>query len=285
MDDGLRAQRDASVALIDQLIRRGRELSGNLQAVSRDGAIPRERTREASAKRPDSGRVTALSNSVRAWQQDCAVAVNELSGLSKAHWLARAFSAAFLVPSTPASVVVEADVIEIVDRLLEVLQKAGASLQAMDDVAPNAGAAPRRFDFVHSGELRPVLEQAYRDSGRMLEQGSFELALITSCGVLEAILTDALEHAKRQRALTQQDRQQRDSNVANIGGWSFSERIAQAEQVGLIRGGCARLPPVARAYRDCEPDESGSRPTVSERDARIVRQVLHVIMRDLDPGR
>ena len=284
MDDGLRAQRDASVALIDQLIRRGRELSANLQAVSRDGAITSGRAQEASAERPDSARVVALSNSVRAWQQDCAVAVNELSGLSKAHWLARAFSAAFLVPSTPASVVVEADVIEIVDRLLEVLQKAGASLQAMDDVASNAGAA-RRFDFVHSGELRPVLEQAYRDSGRMFEQGSFELALITSCGVLEAILTDALEHAKRQRALTAHDGPQRESNGANIGDLSFSERIAQAEQAGLIRGGCARLPPVARAYRDSEPDESGSRPAVSERDARLARQVLHVIMRDLDPGR
>jgi hypothetical protein len=283
MDDALRAQRDASVALIDRLVRRGRELSDNLHAVSPHAALTSEPTREASAGRSDSARFTALSKSVRAWQQDCAVAVNELSGGSKAHWLARAFSAAFLVPSTPANVIVEADVIEIVDRLVEVLQKAGASLEAMDDIAPTAGAAPHRFDFVHSGELRPVLEQAYRESGRMLEQGSFELALITSCGILEAILTDALEHAKRQRVHTEQDaREHDDGNSAN---WSFAERIALAEQAGLIRGGCARLSPIARGYRDCEHGEPGSRPAASERDARLARQVLHVIMRDLDPGR
>ena len=30
--------------------------------------------------------------------------------------------------------------------------------------------------------------------------------------------------------------------------WSFERRIAAAESAALIRGGCARLPPVARNY-------------------------------------
>jgi hypothetical protein len=129
MDAELRARREASQRLVTQLIGRGIELSNELKTLAERGACPGA----------DSAAVTLAADEIRAWQQDCAVAVNELSGLSKAHWLARAFSAAFLVPSTPASVVVEADVIEIVDRLLEVLQKAGASLQAMDDVAPIDG--------------------------------------------------------------------------------------------------------------------------------------------------
>jgi len=35
----------------------------------------------------------------RAWQEDCGVIINQLSGGSKAHWLARAFSGAFLMRS------------------------------------------------------------------------------------------------------------------------------------------------------------------------------------------
>jgi len=62
---------------------------------------------------------------------------------------------------------------------------------------------------------------------------------------------------------------------------SFGERIAAAENANLIRGGCVRLPAVARAYRSIAPPDG----IVSERDARITRQVLHVVMRDLDPGR
>ena len=43
-------------------------------------------------------------------------------------------------------------------------------------------------------ELRPVVERAYTDSRRALEQADYSLALLTSCGILEAIVTDALEH-------------------------------------------------------------------------------------------
>jgi hypothetical protein len=265
MDESLRAQRDASVGLIDRLIRRGRELSRELTIVGE---------RPAPAHPAGPAAFAAVASSVRLWQQDCAAAINELSGGSKAHWLARAFSRAFLVPSTGARIVVEAGEVDIVHRLLDVLGHARASLAGMDGAGGGAAAPVRRFDFVHNEALRPVLEQAYRESAALLEQRSFELALITSCGILEAIVTDALEHRAQERA-------------AVIAGWSFEKRIAWAERAGLIRGGCARLPAVARFYRDrertaCESDGSA---TVSERDARLTRQVLHVVMRDLDPGR
>ena len=55
----------------------------------------------------------------------------------------------------------------------------------MDEVeAASTGAAPRprRFDFVHNAELRPVLEQAFDDSRDALERGETALALILSCG-------------------------------------------------------------------------------------------------------
>jgi hypothetical protein len=72
-----------------------------------------------------------------------------------------------------------------------------------------------------------------------------------------------------------------------IADWSFETRLAVAESAGLIRSGCARLPAVARTYRDhADVDgENGTQATVSERDARQAGQVLKVIMRDLDPGR
>src|SRR5439155_23336478 len=105
----------------------------------------------------------------------------------------------------------------------------------------------RRFDFVHNAELRSVLEQAYAESGRALEAGDLHRALVTSCSMLEAIITDAL-------APTHHD----------VAAWSFDQRIAAAERAGLIRGGCARLPSVARTYRDLSAGAA-----ISERDAKV----------------
>src|SRR5712691_11085379 len=68
MDETLRHQRDTSLARLEALMRRGREI-----------------------------RNTRTVDGIRAWQQDCAAAINQLSGGSKAHWLARGYSGAFLV--------------------------------------------------------------------------------------------------------------------------------------------------------------------------------------------
>jgi hypothetical protein len=252
MDENLRHQRDTSLGQLEALIRRGRQIK-DMRAV----------------------------DATRAWQQDCAAAINQLSGGSKAHWLARAYSDAFLVRSADGGVVVEADATEIIDRISSVLAQGAASLSRMDDVeAASSGAAPprRQFEFVHNRELRPVLEQALADSRDALERGEFGLALILSCGVIEAVLTDALDHARPQA---------HDAPEPRMADWSFETRIAAAERAGLIRGGCARLPPVARKYRDLTDAHGELRADapVSEREARLARQVLHVVMRDLDPGR
>jgi hypothetical protein len=210
----------------------------------------------------------------RLWQQDCSVIVNELSGGSKAHWLARAFSAAFLVRGSGGSVIEAVSPVEIVDRLLEVLKQALASLSHEDAparIASSESPSPHRFDFVHNAELRPVLEHAYTDGRGAVDEGDYNLALFTYCGILEAILTDALEH----------------KNANEPKASSFEERINAAEKLGLIRGGCARLPAIARSYRDLVGANGGqpSKAVVSERDARVTSQVLHVVMRDLNPGR
>ena len=147
MDEHLRHQRDTSLGQLEALMQRGRQIR-NARSV----------------------------DATRAWQQECAAAINQLSGGSKAHWLARAYSGAFLVRAADGGVVVEADSTEIVDRILEVLAQGAASLSRMDDVeAASTGAAPRprRFDFVHNAELRPVLEQAFDDSRHALERGHY----------------------------------------------------------------------------------------------------------------
>jgi len=245
MDENLRHQRDTSLGQLETLIRRGRQI-GAARSV----------------------------DATREWQRDCAAAINQLSGGSKAHWLARAFSAAFLVRAADGGVLVEADAAEIVARILDVLAQGAASLAFMDEVeAASSGAAPRprRFEFVHNVALRPVLEQAFDNSGRAFEQRQFAPALTLACGLIEAMLTDALEHG----------------GSHGIADWSFDARINAAERNGLIRRGCARLPPVARRYKELSDADGQLRPDaeVSERDARVTRQVLHVVMRDLDPGR
>jgi hypothetical protein len=179
---------------------------------------------------------------------------------------------------------------EIVNRMIDVLQQAIATLSGMEvgtdasEFSPSAWAqapAPRRFEFVHNSDIRPVLEQAYTDSRQALEQAHYDLALRTSCGILEAIVTDALEF-EGPAALAAKG-----APAGRIADWSFQTRLAVAEKVGLIRSGCARLPAVARTYRDQAEASGESSPNagVSERDARVTGQVLHVVMRDLYPTR
>jgi hypothetical protein len=260
MNDSLQAQVETYLSHLDGLIRRGQQFG------------------EALAANPSDGSVIAAT---RAWQEECGVTINQLSGGSKAHWLARAFSQAFLLRSETGSAVEGAAPEEIVERLLNVLKQAVAILSQKDDSAiisaSSAQPAPHRFDFVHNSEIRPVLEQAYTDSRHAFGEGKYFDALLNSCGILEAIVTDALEH-KGLAALVESG-----APAEKISDWSFETRLTVAERAGLIRGGCARLPAVTRSYRD--HSEIGPRPVISEREARLAGQVLHVIMRDLDPGR
>jgi hypothetical protein len=272
MDENLRSQLHTYLSHLDGLIRRGHQVLGTLAS---DPSNP------------------ATVAAMRTWQEDCGVTINQLSGGSKAHWLARAFSEAFLMRSANGNAVTAVPPAELVKRSIGVLEQAVASLAGMNDgrddsespasSSPGSPAPPppRRFEFVHNLELRPVVEQAYIDSRRAIEQGNYDLALRTSCGILEAIVTDALEF-NGPTALAASG-----APVGKIADWSFETRLAVAESAGLIRGGCARLPLVARAYRDHDVANAKSDPkvTVSERDARQTGQVLHVVMRDLDPGR
>ena len=252
IDEGLRVQIETYLSRLDGLIRRGRKLREILAA---DGAS------------------ASVIADTRAWQEDCGITVNELSGSSKAHWLARSFSEAFLMRSPSGHAVEGAAPAEIVQRLVDVLEQAVASLTGMDDDRDHSTAfseapPPRRFDFVHNPELRPIVERAYTESQRALEQQDYHMALLTACGVLEAIVTDALER-KGLSALAAAG-----APAGTIADWSFETR-------------CARLPAVARAYRDLTVSNGERRlkATVSDRDARLAGQVLRVVMRDLDPGR
>ncbi len=263
MDETLRTQIDSNLLHLDGLIRRGRRL------------------RETLAEDPSNPSALVAN---RAWQQDCGVAINQLSGGSKAHWLARAFSEAFLLRTSSGQVIETVAPAEIVERLVGVLDQAVLSLTRMGNgqsvsTSPAAAPLPRRFEFVHNAELRPVLEQAYTDSRDALELGKYEAALINSCGILEAIVTDALDHAGLD-ALSPAG-----VPAGKIADWTFNDRLAVAERAGLIRGGCARLPEIARRYRDLTDADGNPQLTVAELDARRTTQVLHVVMRDLNPGR
>jgi len=259
MDETLRAQIDSHLSHLNGLIRRGRQV------------------RDALVTEPSNALAIAAT---RAWQEECGVTINQLSGGSKAHWLARSFSEAFLMRSVSGQAVQGAAPNEIVQRLLNVLEQAANSLSRKDDeptISASSAPPPRRFEFVHNPELRPIVEGAYADSRRALEQGNYDQAMRISCGILETIVTDALEH-KGLRALTASG-----APAGKIADWSFETRLTVAEKAGLIRGGHARLPEAARKYRDS--DQSGFKLTVSESDARKAGQVLHVVMRDLNPGR
>jgi hypothetical protein len=272
MELSQQAQIDTYLTHLEGLIRRGQAVRDKLAETSSDPSV-----------------IAAT----RVWQEDCGVTINQLSGGSKAHWLARSFSQAFLMRSATGNAVEGAEPSAIVQRLLDVLEQAIQTLSSMDagkDASfPLSSAAaeppPHRFDFVHNAELRPILEQAYRDSKSALEQADYDVALRTSCGILEAIVTDALEHQGLDALAASGAPANELAEKKKIADWSFNTRLQIAEQAGLIRSGCARLPAVARTYRDPPDAATPPHPAISERDAKVTGQVLHVVMRDLDPGR
>src|SRR5262249_12010975 len=138
---------------------------------------------------------------------------------------------------------------------------------------------PNRSAFVPRRELQPVLERAYVDSRAAFDRGDTGDAFVLSCTVLDAIVTDALEHAARSNG--------EPAAVQRVVDMPFDARIGAAERAGLIGGGCARLPRIALRYRDLLDDAGVLRrdAIVLARDARVTAQVLRVVIRDLDPGR
>ena len=256
MDEALQTQREIYLSRLEGLIQRGGKL---LDVLGNGCAEP-------------------ATAGIRIWQNECGIVIHELSGGSKAHWLSRAFSDAFLLRSSGGQALEEASPKEIVQRLLSVLEQAVASLSQNNEgaiiSASSQAPPPRRFDFVHNTELRAVLERAYIDSRSALDEGRGEEALRMTCGILEAIITDALEQ-KGPIALAAAK-----APPGSIADWTFETRLAVAERAGLVRSGWARLPGAALRYRDPgRPNET------TEREARQVGQVLHVVMRDLNPGR
>jgi hypothetical protein len=78
IDESVRVQIETYLSHLDGLIGRGRLVRDALAADSSDAST-----------------VAAT----RGWQEDCGVTINQLSGGSKGHWLARSFSEAFLMRS------------------------------------------------------------------------------------------------------------------------------------------------------------------------------------------
>src|ERR1700720_2458575 len=133
MEDTLRTQIETYLSHLDGLIQRGHQLRDTLAA--------------------DPSDVAAMA-ATRKWQEDCGVTINQLSGGSKAHWLARSFNEAFLIRSPDGRAAQGAAPAEIVQQLLGVLGQAVASLSRSNDSAivsaSTEAPAPRRFEFVRN---------------------------------------------------------------------------------------------------------------------------------------
>jgi hypothetical protein len=260
MESGLPQQLAAYEHRVSHLLSDGLDLSGRFEA-------HRDHARELVA--------------LRAWQRECAATISQLSGGSKAHWLSRAYSEAFLLKNAGSAG--EAAAQTIVERIIAVLRQAQASLAEMRQGTPQGAVnrpASGRFAFVQDPSLRPRLEQAFVDGQAALDRGAPTLALVTWASILEAIITHALEHHLDQEG-------QSVEGARSVADWTFEARIAAAERARLISSGCARLPDVARQYRTLLDDSGllGPDAETSERDAKVTGQVLRLIMRDLAPGR
>jgi len=97
MDKSLESQIQTYLAHLNGLIGRGQELRDALMA------DPSDATTVAAMRR---------------WQEDCGVTINQLSGGSKAHWLARSFSRAFLMRAADGRAVEGAAPAELANNCL-----------------------------------------------------------------------------------------------------------------------------------------------------------------------
>src|SRR6202046_708507 len=100
MDESLKTQIETYLTHLDGLIRRGREV------------------RDTLTVEPSNASAMAAT---RTWQEDCGVTINQLSGGSKAHWLARSFSEAFLMRSANGPALGGGTHSEIIQPLVSVL--------------------------------------------------------------------------------------------------------------------------------------------------------------------
>src|ERR1700752_4523787 len=114
MDKDLQAPLEIYLSRLEGLTQRGRKLLNML------GNDP-------------SGASTGAD--IRIWQNECGIVIHELSGGSKAHWLSRAFSEAFLLRSSGGQAVEGASPKEIVRRLLSGLEPAVAPLSQNNEGA------------------------------------------------------------------------------------------------------------------------------------------------------
>jgi hypothetical protein len=233
---------------------------------------------------PTAGSTSPIESAKLAiWQRECASTVSQLSGGSKAHWLARRFSDALLVPDAESG---SAGVATITRRIIAVLDSAETSLAggtAATAHESDPAALKPRFTFIKDETLRPQLERAYVDARSAFTRGEIALALVTYCSILETVITDALER----RGVEGLEALPPATSLGSIADWSFSDRIEAAERARLISRGCARLPEIARRYRDLlGPGGSiAVDAPVTSREAKLAGDVLHVVLRDLAPGR
>src|SRR5258706_11860872 len=126
MDESLRSQVENYLSHLDGLIRRGRQLRETLKTGTGSTWSPPE-------KDPSSKSIIAA---LRVWQEDCGVTINQLSGGSKAHWLARSFSEAFLMRSTAGTGGEGAAPDQNVKRLIHVLEQTVSSLAGNEEWPP-----------------------------------------------------------------------------------------------------------------------------------------------------
>src|SRR5258707_14852347 len=124
MDKSLRAQIETYLSHLDGLIRRGRQLRDTLATGAGSTWSPPENG-------PSSKSAIVAT---RVWQEDCGVTINQLSGGSKAHWLARWFCEAFLMRSTAGTAVAGAAPDANVKRPIHVLEQDVRYLTGTDDV-------------------------------------------------------------------------------------------------------------------------------------------------------
>ena len=169
-----------------------------------------------------------------------------------------------------------------VEGLLAYLNSAIPRLEVeLDHDQPLPVIETRKFTFVKDSALRNAIERDYSEIQRALIASCPKSVMILAGGVIEALLLDAL----RQDATSAKASSAAPKNKKGLDRWNLSDLINVGIDLGLIKGGAAKLSHSIREYRNLvhPGNEIRNRLDVKREEARIAIEVLHIIHRDLSP--
>jgi hypothetical protein len=138
------------------------------------------------------------------------------------------------------------------------------------------------FSFMHSGELRNIVERDYAELQQIKRVGGLKSQYILYGGLIEAILLDALQRPTIN--LTTSKKAPRSKGVIRpVDEWGLGDLIDVSRELDLITAEVEQFSHGVRNYRNLvhPSKELKSARKIAKEEAAIAEKVLEIVIREL----